>query len=45
MTPRWGNASMALLKAEAALDCVNAVLDVEGPDPGELDNIAKLADK
>jgi ribose 5-phosphate isomerase B len=47
---RWNDANVLTLSLkrtapEVAVDCVNAFLDVEDPDPDELDNIAKLADK
>ena len=44
---RWNDANVLTLSLkrtapDVAVDCVNAFLDVESPDPGELDNISEL---
>lgn len=46
---RWNDANVLTLSLkrtapEVAVECVNAFLDVEAPDPGEAENIAKIRD-
>ena len=46
---RWNDANVLTLSLkrtapEVAVECVHAFLDVEAPDSGEAENIAKIAD-
>ena len=46
---RWNDANVLTLSlkrtaADVAVDCVNAFLDVDGPDPDEVETISRLID-
>ncbi len=46
---RWNDANILTLSLkrtapDVAVECVNAFLDVESPDPDEAENISKIAD-
>jgi ribose 5-phosphate isomerase B len=46
---RWNDANVLTLSLkrtapDVAVECVNAFLDVEAPDPDEVENISKIAD-